>query len=181
MEWAVGKQGEIMRENSGKLVKAGSDIVFDIHYSATGEEVTDSVELGLYFYPKGQEPKHRQVLSAWMSMEGGDPANLLIPPNSITASEHFHVLKQNGRVENFQAHMHLRGKGMQMTAILPDGTSRVLSRVSNFSFNWHNNYVYADDAAPLLPKGTVIAIKSWSASSIRICSRRSSCGSGPRM
>ena len=55
-EWAVGKQGEIMRENSGKLIKAGSSIVFDIHYSATGEEVTDSVELGLYFYPKGQEP-----------------------------------------------------------------------------------------------------------------------------
>ena len=161
MEWAVGKQGEIMRENSGKLVKAGSSIVWDIHYSATGEEVTDSVELGLYFYPKGQEPKHRQVLSLWMSIDGGDPANLLIPPNSIIASEHFHVLKQNGRVENFQAHMHLRGKGMQMTAILQDGTSRMLSRVSDFNFNWHNNYIYADDVAPLLPKGTVIAIKSW--------------------
>ena len=161
MEWAVGKQGEIMRENSGKLVKAGSSIVWDIHYSATGEEVTDSVELGLYFYPKGQEPKHRQVLSLWMSIDGGNPANLVIPPNSITASENFHVLKQNGRVENFQAHMHLRGKGMQMTAILPDGTNRVLSRVSDFSFNWHNNYIYADDAAPLLPKGTVIALKSW--------------------
>ena len=160
MEWAVGKQGEIMRENSGKLIKAGSNIVWDIHYSSAGEEVTDSVELGLYFYPKGEEPQHRQVLAAWMGIEGGPP-NLLIPPNSITTSEQFHVLKQNGRVENFQAHMHLRGKGMQMTAILPDGTTRVLSRVSDFNFNWHNNYVYADDAAPLLPKGTVIGIKTW--------------------
>ena len=50
---------------------------------------------------------------------------------------------------------------MQMTAILPDGTNRVLSRVSDFNFNWHNNYVYADTAAPLLPKGTVVAVKSW--------------------
>ena len=57
--------------------------------------------------------------------------------------------------------MHLRGKGMQMTAILPDGSNRVLSCVSDFNFNWHNNYLYADDAAPLLPKGTVIAVKSW--------------------
>jgi hypothetical protein len=57
--------------------------------------------------------------------------------------------------------MHLRGKGMQMTAILPNGRSQVLSRVSDFNFNWHNNYVYADDSAPLLPKGTVIAVKSW--------------------
>ena len=160
MEWAVGKQGEVMRANSGKLITAGADILFDIHYSSAGEEITDSVELGLYFYPKGQEPKHRQVLSAWMSIEGG-PNNLLLPPNSITASEQFHVLKQNGRIENFQAHMHLRGKGMQMTAVLPDGTSRVLSRVSDFNFNWHNNYVYADGAAPLLPKGTVVSVKSW--------------------
>ena len=121
MEWAVGKQGEVMRANSGKLITAGADILFDIHYSSVGEEITASVELGLYFYPKGQEPKHRQVLSAWMSIEGG-PNNLLLPPNSITASEQFHVLKQNGRIENFQAHMHLRGKGMQMTAVLPDGT-----------------------------------------------------------
>ena len=160
MEWAVGKEGEIMRENSGKLIKAGSNIIFDIHYSSAGEEITDSVELGLYFYPKGQEPKHRQILALWMSIEGG-PNNLLLPPNSVTSSEQFHVLKQNGRVENFQAHMHLRGKGMQMTAILPDGSIRVLSRVSDFNFNWHNNYLYADDAAPLLPKGTVIAVKSW--------------------
>ena len=160
MEWAVGKQGEIMREGSGKLIKAGSSIVFDIHYSTVGEEITDSVELGLYFYPKGEEPKHRQILALWHSIEGGS-RNLLIPPNSVVSSEQFHVLKTNGRVENFQAHMHLRGKGMQVTAILPDGRTRVLSRVSDFNFNWHNNYVYADDAAPLLPKGTVIAVKSW--------------------
>ena len=160
MEWAVGKQGEIMRENSGKLLKAGSSIVWDIHYHAVGEEITDTVELGLYFYPKEAPPKHRQVLSAWSSIEGGND-NLSIPPNTVVATERFHVLKNNGRVENFQPHMHLRGVGMQMTAVLPDGTSRVLSRVSNFNFNWHNNYVYSDLEAPLLPKGTVIQVKSW--------------------
>ena len=140
MEWAVGKQGEIMRPNSGKLIKAGSSIVWDIHYHAVGEEITDTAELGLYFYPKGEEPKHRQVLRLWSTIEGGSSA-LSIPPNTITTTERFHVLTQNGRVENFQPHMHLRGKGMQMTAILPDGTTRVLSRVSDFNFNWHNNYV----------------------------------------
>ena len=61
MEWAVGKQGEIMRP-SGKLMLPGSKIVWDIHYSNGGEDITDQVELGIYFYPKGQEPKHRQVL-----------------------------------------------------------------------------------------------------------------------
>src|SRR5262249_28311954 len=38
MEWAVGKQGEIMRENSGKLMSPGSKIAFEVHYHAIGEE-----------------------------------------------------------------------------------------------------------------------------------------------
>ena len=48
-----------------------------------------------------------------------------------------------------------------MEAILPNGTTQMLSHVNNFNFNWHNNYVYADDAAPLLPKGTILKITSW--------------------
>ena len=160
MEWAVGKQGEIMRPNSGKLMKADSSIVWDIHYHAVGEEITDTVELGLYFYPKDDPPQHRQVLRSWSTFEGGRES-LSIPPNQVTVTEGFHVLKQNGRIENFQPHLHLRGRGMQMEAILPDGERRVLSLVSKFDFNWHNNYVYADHAAPLLPKGTVLAFKAW--------------------
>src|SRR6185503_18245165 len=62
MEWAVGKQGEIMRPNSGKLMLPGSRINWDIHFSDGKEDVTDVVELGIYFYPKGQEPKYRQSL-----------------------------------------------------------------------------------------------------------------------
>ena len=58
MEWAVGKQGEICGPRRGKLMLPGSKIRWDIHYSTAGEEVTDVVELGIYFYPKGQEPKY---------------------------------------------------------------------------------------------------------------------------
>jgi hypothetical protein len=57
--------------------------------------------------------------------------------------------------------MHLRGKAMLMEAILPDGTRQTLSFVDKFQFNWHNTYEYADDAAPLLPKGTVMSITAW--------------------
>jgi len=57
--------------------------------------------------------------------------------------------------------MHLRGKAMMMEAILPTGGTQMLSHVDNFNFNWHNSYYYADDAAPLLPKGTVLRITAW--------------------
>jgi hypothetical protein len=160
MEWAVGKQGEIMRENSGKLMLPGSKIVWDIHYSAAGEEVTDSVELGIYFYPKGQEPKFKQTLALYSGITGGNRF-LDIPPNTVTVTQNFHVMRRAGRVENFQPHMHLRGKAMSLEAILPTGQTQLISMVSNFNFNWHNNYVYADDVAPLLPKGTILRVTSW--------------------
>jgi hypothetical protein len=160
MEWAVGKQGELMRPNTGKLMLPGARILFDIHYHSVGEEITDSVELGIYFYPKGQEPDYRQVLAALTSIAGG-ARNIDIPPNSTFVSQNFHVMKQAGRVENFQPHMHLRGKAMSMEAILPNGTTQMLSHVNNFNFNWHLNYVYADDAAPVFPKGTILKITSW--------------------
>jgi hypothetical protein len=160
MEWAVGKQGEIMRENSGKLMLPGSSIVWDIHYHAVGEEITDTVDMAIYFYPKGQEPKYRQTLSLYSGITGGN-RNLDIPPNTLAVTQNFHVMRKAGRVENFQPHMHLRGKAMSMEAILPTGQTQMLSMVSEYSFNWHTNYVYADDHAPLLPKGTILRITSW--------------------
>ena len=160
MEWAVGKQGEVMRPNSGKLMLPGSKILFDIHYHAVGEDITDSVELAIYFYPKGEEPTHRQVLGLFHAINGGS-RGLDIPPNTITTHQGVFVMKKAGRIENFQPHMHLRGKGMMMEAILPSGTTEVLSLVSSYEFNWHNNYVYADEAAPLLPKGTVLRFTAW--------------------
>ena len=158
MEWAVGKQGELMRENSGKLMLPGSKIGFDIHYSNGGEDITDNVELGIYFYPKGQEPKFRQVLHL---MGATNSAGVDIPPNTLKATQGFFVLKENARIESYQPHMHLRGKAMSMEAILPTGQTVMLSHVNNFNFNWHNSYVYADDVAPLLPKGTILKITSW--------------------
>ncbi|HKT80797.1 MAG TPA: hypothetical protein VJP86_11300, partial [Vicinamibacterales bacterium] len=61
----------------------------------------------------------------------------------------------------FQPHMHLRGKAMSLEAILPNGQKQVLSYVPNFQFQWMNTYQYADDAAPLLPKGTILHVTSW--------------------
>jgi len=160
MEWAVGKQGEIMRPGSGKLLLPGSRIIWDIHYHSVGEDIETSAELAVYLYPKGEEPKHRQVLGIFHAIQGG-PRGLDIPPNTVTVHQGFHVMKKAGRVENFQPHMHLRGKAMSMEAILPDGKTELLSFVDNFEFNWHVNYVYAEDAAPLFPKGTMLRFTSW--------------------
>ena len=155
MEWAVGKQGEIMRPGSGKLMLPGSEILWDIHMAASGEEVTDSVQLGVYLYPKDSPPEHRQVLHLMGT------GRMDIPPNSLTMTEGFFPLQRAGRIESFQPHMHLRGTAMSLEAILPSGRRQLLSHVGDFNFNWHNSYVYADDVAPLLPKGTLMKVTAW--------------------
>ena len=160
MEWAIGKAYDVYRPNAGKLLLPGGHIVWDIHYHAVGERITDHSELAVYLYPKGQEPKYRTVLTNFGAVPRGQ-RSLDIPPNTVTKTEAFHVLKEPARIENFQPHMHLRGKAMSMEAILPDGSTRILSYVNNFNFNWMNNYIYTDDAAPVLPKGTIIKITAW--------------------
>jgi len=159
MEWSVGKSYDVYRPNTGKLLLPGARIRWEVHYHAIGREIRDSVELGIYLYPRGETPKYRTRLTNFRAMPM--PQTLDIPPNSIAETQGFTVLKQAARLENFQPHMHLRGKAMAIEAILPDGTTQILSYVDHFNFNWMNNYIYADDAAPVLPKGTVIRVTAW--------------------
>jgi hypothetical protein len=155
MEWAVNKNYDIYRPNTGKLMLPGARIWWEEHLHAVGEEIRDHVELAVYFYPKGQEPKYRTALTLFSAAPGNQ---LDIPPNTVTQTEGYQVLKNPARLENFQPHMHLRGKSMLLEAFLPDGTRRTLSYVDHFNFNWMVNYIYADDDAPVLPKGTLIHV-----------------------
>ena len=157
MEWAVGKQGEMMRPDSGKLLMPGARFRWDVHYSQGGEEITSNVEMGIYFYEKGQEPKYRTRLSLIPAALG----NLDLRPNAVTVTEGFYPLRENARIESFQPHMHLRGKAMMVEAILPTGQRQVLSHIDNFNFMWMTTFVYDDNLAPLLPKGTILKVTAW--------------------
>lgn len=162
MEWAVNKNYDIYREGTGKLLMPGAHIWWEEHLHAVGEPITDHMELAVYLYPKGQEPKYRTYLTFFSATPIVNGQTMLdIPPNSLEQTQGYFVLKAPARLESYQPHMHLRGKAMAMEAILPDGSTRMLSYVNNFNFNWMTAYIYADDAAPVLPKGTVIHVTAW--------------------
>ncbi len=170
MEWAVGKGYDLYRPDSGKLLLPGAQISWDVHIHAVGEQIRDNVELGIWLYPKGQEPKYRTYLTGFQALRGFQSStasqvraarNIDIPPNTIAQFDNYTVLKQAAKLENFQPHMHLRGKAMEVEAVLPDGTAQVVSYVGNFNFNWMTNYIFADDAAPVFPKGTMIHVTAW--------------------
>jgi hypothetical protein len=159
MEWAVGKVGEVFAPDAGKLLLPGAKIRWEVHYYTVGEEIkNDQVELGVWYYPKDMVPKNRTILRMFNAARGSE---LDIPPGQTSMVQDFYVLPAPARLENFQPHMHMRGKAMSMEAIYPDGRKEVLSMVSNFQWRWHVNYIYADQSAPLLPRGTVLVFTAW--------------------
>jgi len=143
-EFAVGKIGDVFRENTGHSV---------------GQEITAQTELAIWFHDEGYVPKYRvysQALGVQQAMDTLD-----IPPGKITQHQAYVPLAAQARLENYQPHMHIRGKAMSMEAILPNGQVQMLSHVDNFNFNWHVNYVYSEDSAPVLPAGTILKLTAW--------------------
>ena len=65
MEWAIGKGYDRFLEGTGKMVVPGEKISWDQHIHAVGEAITGGTEIGLWFYPKGQEPtKHSYLVGS---------------------------------------------------------------------------------------------------------------------
>ena len=157
MEWAVGKAGQVFRPDTGKLMMPGAQIMWEMHLHAMGERVPDAqVEIGIWFHD--QKPAHRTELTM---LEARGPHSLDIPPNEIAVTQGTFVVPAPARLENFQPHMHMRGKAMSMEAIYPNGSREVLAFVDNFQWNWQINYIFDEDAAPLVPKGTMIVTTAW--------------------
>jgi hypothetical protein len=153
-EYAVGKGGETFPENTGRLLKAGGKIRFNMHYHAVGEEIRDRPTVGFRFYPKGVVPKNIVIdPDQWAGS-----SELDIPAGAVTRHDGYWRLPKPARLLTFQPHMHMRGKAMTLEAIDRDGNATVLNRADRFNFNWHIAYEYADDVAPLLPAGTLLHI-----------------------
>ncbi|HEY5617285.1 MAG TPA: hypothetical protein VIK60_05030 [Vicinamibacterales bacterium] len=161
-EYALGKQGDVFTDGSGRLIKAGTKVNFQLHVHSNGkEDIATNVALGLKFYPPGYVPKH--VIS---STTVSAPQVDLRPHADNVRSDGYLVLKKAARLLSFQPHMHNRGKAECLEAIYPTGRVETLS-CARFRFNWHINYVYGDDVAPLLPAGTVLHSIMWHDNSSR--------------
>jgi len=153
-EYAVGKYGDIFGDNTGRLLKKGTRLRYDMHYFAIGSEQHNKTTIAFKFYPKGVVPTYQVRSQAIRNIPNDE---LEVPPNTVVRTDGFFRLPRPARIDSFQPHMHMRGRGLTVEAIDPvTNRTQILSSVDHFDFNWHINYVYADDAAPLLPAGTVL-------------------------
>ena len=139
---------------SAKFVPKGSDIVFELHYTAIGKATTDRSKLGLVLAK--QPPATRYFLSS-----GPTASNLVIPAgdgNAEVVSE-VTVGLDDAKLVYVQPHMHLRGKDMELRVIYPTGETQTLFK-GKFDFDWQLGYTFAKPIP--LPKGTrVLAISHF--------------------
>jgi hypothetical protein len=145
--YAPGLQPVELRPGQAKLVKAGSDIVLQLHYTPNGKATTDQTRIGLTF-AKG-EVKERVMTMSCMNVF------LEIPPGDPNYESHAQItLKQDVKLVGLMPHMHYRGKDFIYKAVFPTGETQILLNVPHYDFNWQLGYALQDQLP--LPKGTRI-------------------------
>jgi hypothetical protein len=166
-EYAIGKEADVFPPGAGRLIKAGSKVLWNLHLHPDGEATDVQVEMALKLFPKAQTPKYIEF-----TQHMGDMADLDLPGGQVTRTDGYFRLPKPALITAFQPHMHAVGGAMCIEAVYPDvradsarpGPARTetINCVSHFNFGWSTTYPYADDVAPLLPAGTIIHVTGWS-------------------
>ena len=151
----VGRNADVFHRDSGKLLKAGSKILFpSAHLHANGRHTRAKLEIGFKFHPEGYEPLRTvQIIG---------PATLDLDIRPLQADqkfEAFSTLMEHTKMTVFEPHMHAAGVRMCLDAIWQN-TVETLS-CAGYNHSWVRVYTYEDDVAPLLPKGTILRITGY--------------------
>ncbi len=161
-EYALGKIGEVVPADACRIAPAGSNVLFDIHYFPNGTQIVDDqLEIGIWFHGREVTPEthYRQTLSLYALQSGS--GDFEIEPHGTLVTQGFHRFNNPVRIDSWQPHGHLRLVAKRLEVLLPNGRRETLSMVSNWNPGWHHSHVYAENAAPLLPAGSVIINTAW--------------------
>ena len=133
---APGTNAQVFGPGQAMLVKGGSVLTFQIHYTANGEPTTDQTRVGFVF---AEQPPRQEVRSAAFSnrtfvIPAGAPNHRV--DSAIEFIEDTHILA-------IFPHTHLRGKSWEYRMVYPDGKSEVVLSTPNYDFNWQTYYEFA--------------------------------------
>ena len=129
--YAPGNNISLNPPGVGGLLKAGTTLNLQMHYTTSGKETTDATEIGIYFYEEGEVPAER------MSGGVGNAFSIAIPPQAKDHEmELVTLVPEEAEIYSLMPHMHFRGKRMSFKAVYPDGSEEVLLSVPAYSFNW---------------------------------------------
>jgi hypothetical protein len=155
-EWLLGYvpgvHGEYFDKTrrAAKLIPAGADLVFEMHYTANGKAAgVDQTKVGFVL---AKQPPEKRLLTVPVA-----DMSFTIPPGDANHAGHAEAeFDRPVELVYSQPHMHLRGKDMDIRVEYPTGESQMLVSVPRFDFNWQ--LVYYQDKPLMLPKGTKITL-----------------------
>ncbi len=167
---AMGMEGYIYPEDTGRLLQPGSIVSFGMHLVPTTEDVEAVLELGVWFHEKQPEfetPGEVHFRISQTTGFGGFPGHstdpqisgswpdLVLPPNRMVTYRSTYVLDRPARIYSLRGHFHLRAKYAVLEVVYPDGRYELINKL-DWAHRWHVSFLYEDDAMPLLPKGTTV-------------------------
>jgi hypothetical protein len=149
----VGRNPDFFDPKAAVLLKKGSYLVSDsLHTHSNGADTRSHLEFGYKLMPKGYKPTLKRSLIAL-----GNGVDIDIAGMQKDQQLHaYAVLSENTKITSFEPHLHAPGTRMCLEAIWGYNI-QTLSCVG-YDHNWVRGYSYADDVAPLLPKGTILHI-----------------------
>lgn len=133
--YAPGSSPDQWPDGMAKCIPAGSDLVFQMHYTTNGTATGDQTSVGIVF---AKQPPKERVLTLQLTNH-----TFVIPPEADNFRvEVFGTLPNDATLLSFFPHMHLRGKRFEYDIVNPDGTIETLLRV-NYHFHWQMSYKLA--------------------------------------
>jgi hypothetical protein len=142
-----GVEGQTFTTGSAaKFIAAGSDIVFEAHYTATGKPEVDRSSVGIVLADGPPEQRHLTT-TAISARDFEIPAGA---KNHLVTGET--IVNDPAKLVWVQPHMHYRATDYELKVAYPSGEEKTVLRVPNYRFDWQVGYELAE---PLdLPKGT---------------------------
>ena len=149
--YAPGSSPDNWPEGMAKLIPAGSDLVFQMHYTTNGKPATDQTSAGIIF---AKQPPQQRVITLQLTND-----SFLIPPGADDYPVEVHgTLPNDATLLSLFPHMHLRGKRFEYNIVHPDKTKETLLRV-NYDFHWQLSYKLAEPRP--LKAGTTLQAIGW--------------------
>jgi len=149
--YAPGSSADRWPDGMAKFVPAGSDIVFQIHYTSNGQAGQDQTSIGLVF---AKAPPTQRVITLQLN----DHAFIIPPGADNFRVEAQGTLPNDATLLSLFPHMHLRGKRFEYDIVRPDGSLEPLLRV-NYHFHWQLSYRLAEPR--LLKAGAKLRAVAW--------------------
>ena len=147
--FAPGLPPSVLEPGQGRLIKAGSDIVLQLHYTANGHTGEDRTKVGVVFC---KQPPTERV----MTLAASNNKFTIPPGDSNYQVDAEFELAHEAKLSALLPHMHLRGKDFEYRVIYPTGETQTILRVPHYDFGWQLWYEPVTDIQ--LPKGSKIAV-----------------------